>query len=125
MVRYIFDKEKGIIPVFAVLNDERIISMALDTGATFCLISKDFAKALNIDIANPEKKIKMMTAEGRCEVPLINLKSIFVMEKTATNIKTVIHDLPENSRVDGLLGLSFLKHFRLTVDFRNGYLELE
>jgi hypothetical protein len=32
---------------------------------------------------------------------------------------------PEKSYVDGLLGLSFLKRFKLSLDFRGGILELE
>ena len=35
------------------------------------------------------------------------------------------NDLPEKSYVDGLLGLSFLKRFRLYLDFQTGILELE
>ena len=107
------------------MDEKRLIKMALDTGATFCLIPLEFAQYLKIDIEKPEKRIKMMTAEGRCEVPLVTLRSISISDKTATNVKTVVHDLPENSHVDGLLGLSFLNNFKLTIDFRNGYLEIE
>ncbi len=125
MARYEFGKGRAIIPIIVIVNEEKIIKMALDTGATFCLIPKEFTRLLHIDTENPEKKIKMMTAEGRCEVPVINLNSVSIMDKTATNVKAVIHDLPENSHVDGLLGLSYLNNFKLTIDFREGYLEIE
>ena len=41
------------------------------------------------------------------------------------DIACVVHDLPETSRVDGLLGLSFLKKLKLYLDFQAGILELE
>ena len=125
MARWEFERQKAIVPIFAILNEAQIIKMALDTGATFCLISKEFAGSLDIDIKKPERIIKMMTTEGRCEVPLFTLKSISFLDKTATNVKTIVHDLPENSHVDGLLGLSFLNNFKLTIDFRYGWLEIE
>ena len=37
----------------------------------------------------------------------------------------MIHDLPEISRVDGLLGLSYLRNFDLIIKFKEGILELE
>jgi len=67
----------------------------------------------------------MITASGVEKAPLIALKSLNVLGMTAHNIKTIVHDLPEKSYVDGLLGLSFLKRFKLSLDFRNGILELE
>lgn len=38
---------------------------------------------------------------------------------------TLCHDLPAEVRVDGLLGLDFLRGRRLTLDFRTGRLSLD
>ena len=125
MARYEFGKGRGIIPIFVKINDEVVVKMGLDTGATYTLIPWKTAKSLNLGAEKNEIKIRAMTAEGRCEVPLINLNSILVLDKKIENVKAVIHDLPENSHIDGLLGLSFLNHVKLTIDFRNGWLEIE
>jgi len=39
-------------------------------------------------------------------------------------VEVLCHDLPPESGVDGLLGLSFLKHFKLTIRFRKGIIDL-
>jgi len=48
-----------------------------------------------------------------------------VLGKKVENCEMLIHDLPETSRVDGLIGLNFLKHCKLTIDFTKGILELK
>jgi hypothetical protein len=40
------------------------------------------------------------------------------------NMEVLCHDIPPESGVDGLLGLSFLKHFKLTIRFRKGIIDL-
>ena len=57
--------------------------------------------------------------------PLINLKSISVLGKGVDNVQTIVHNLPEKSYVDGLLGLSFLRRFKVCLDFQEGILEIE
>ena len=42
-----------------------------------------------------------------------------------TNVLALCHDLPQRSLVDGLLGLSFLKHCRMSIDFKRGILSIE
>jgi hypothetical protein len=39
-------------------------------------------------------------------------------------LDVLCHDLPAESGIDGLLGLNFLRHFRLTIRFRKGIVEL-
>ena len=45
--------------------------------------------------------------------------------KKIENVTVMIHDLPETSRVDGLLGLSYLRNFDLSIKFKAGILALE
>lgn len=67
----------------------------------------------------------MITASGVEKAPLITLKAVDVLGRRAENIKAIVHDLPQESYVDGLLGLSFLKNFKVCLDFREGILEIE
>ena len=46
------------------------------------------------------------------------MDKISALGKEAKNVECVVHDLPEASRIDGLLGLSFLKRFKICIDFR-------
>lgn len=46
------------------------------------------------------------------------------MGLTVKNVMGLVKDLPAEAGVDGLLGLSFIKHFRVRIDFKKGTLEM-
>jgi len=41
-----------------------------------------------------------------------------------TRLEVLCHDIPAESGVGGLLGLNFLRHFKLTIRPRKGIIEL-
>jgi len=124
-----FDPESSVIvitPTFIGTNDKKKkIDMALDTGATYTMIPWGIAEVLGYTPELKKERIELITASGVEKAPLITLKSISILKKKAEDVKTIVHDLPPKSYVDGLLGLSFLKQFKLTIDFKKGILELE
>lgn len=99
--------------------------MALDTGASYVMIPWKIAKALGLKPETSLEKTSMITASGTEIVPVISIQSINLAGLKVKNVKAVVHDLPPSSYVDGLLGLSFLKHFKLSLDFKKGILNLE
>ena len=99
--------------------------MVLDTGSTFNMIPWHIAEELEYEPAMSKKYVPINTANGQIHVPEIKLKNTTSLGKSVQGCITLVHDLPETSRIDGLLGLSFLKNFRLEIDFRKGTLELE
>lgn len=101
------------------------VNMALDTGATYLMLPWEIAEDLGYEPELSKERINMVTASGVEKVPLINLESVSVLGKKAKNVKTIVHDLPQESYVDGLLGLSFLRNFRVCLDFKEGVLEIE
>jgi len=101
------------------------IQMLIDTGATLCIIPFDIAIALGYKPSVSKEYSDITTASGTETMPLIEIKKLSMMGKEVRNVKTLCHDLPATSRVDGLLGLSYLKHFKLIIDFKKGILELE
>jgi len=127
MVRYRFDPDAPVITLYARLSNSRTrrILMALDTGSTYVLIPWDIAEALGYEPAYSKRKVDITTASGTEKAPLITVKRVSVLGKEVRDVACVVHDLPETSRVDGLLGLSFLKKFKLYLDFQAGILELE
>jgi len=127
MVRYRFDPDASVITLYARLSNSRTrrILMALDTGSTYVLIPWDIAEALGYEPAYSKRKVDITTASGTEKAPLITVKRVSVLGKEVRDVACVVHDLPETSRVDGLLGLSFLKKLKLYLDFQAGILELE
>ena len=98
--------------------------MALDTGATYCMIPWRLAKALGLKPEISEDKVETITASGTEIAPVVTLESVKVLGEETKNVKTIVHDLPSKSYVDGLLGLSFLKNFNVHLNFRDGILEI-
>lgn len=99
--------------------------MALDTGASYVMIPWKIAQALGLKPETSPEKTSIITASGTEIVPVISIQSINLAGLKIKNVKAVVHDLPPSSYVDGLLGLSFLKYFKLSLDFKKGILILE
>ena len=121
-----FDPAGAIIPVLVELEGDvtQFLTMAVDTGATYVILPWRVAEALGHDPATARQRVEITTASGVERVPLITIRSIRVAGETVQHVPALVHDLPPQSRVDGLLGLSFLRHFRVLVDFQDGRLEL-
>ncbi len=101
------------------------IQMLIDTGATMCIIPFEIAIALGYNPSVSKEYTDITTASGSATMPLIKIEKLSLMGKEIQNVKTLCHDLPPASRVDGLLGLSYLKHFKLTIDFPKGILAMD
>ena len=97
--------------------------LVLDTGATFVVLPWRIITALNIPI-DPQSLISMSTASSVESTPLVVLPRIKVLDMSVKNVPCLVKDLPPESGVDGLLGLSFLKHFKVSLDFKKGVLSI-
>ena len=97
--------------------------LVFDTGASSVVLPWRLALAigLKIDTDNPVRTTTATTVET---VPRVIIPEVSVFGKTVENVEAIVKDLPPEAP-DGLLGLSFLKHFKLTIDFKKGLLSLE
>ena len=124
-----FDPESPVIVITSTLTGingkKKKIDMALDTGATYTMIPWDIAEVLGYKPGLSKKRVELITASGVERSPLITLNSISILKKKAKGVKTIVHDLPQKSYVDGLLGLSYLRNFEVKLNFKNGILEID
>ena len=123
-----FDNQNPIISVWVKIEYRREVSrvkMALDTGASLCMIPWKVAEILELHPELSKEKIDITTASGVLTVPLVIVDSITVSKNEVNNIKVLVHDLPPKSYVDGLLGASFLSNFELCINYKKGYFELK
>jgi len=102
----------------------REVDVILDTGAVYTVIAWDVAKDIGYDPAASERRMPIVTANGVIEAPLITVERMQVAELQAEAVDVVCHDIPEIAGIEGLLGLSFLQHFRTLIDYTTGVLEI-
>lgn len=100
------------------------VDLIFDSGAAFTALSWSVLKIIGYDPAIIPGRQEIITANGVIGVPKLRVKSITVGDVEAQDVEVICHDIPELAGIRGLLGLSFLKHFRTVMDFREGYLEI-
>ncbi len=111
--------------VTAILNDKVTASLVVDTGASLTVLSQDIAKKLGIGPRSTLGEIDTVVADGRVvKAQAVLLDSVTVGKARVESSMAAVLPTSE-SRVDGLLGMSFLKHFVVQVDAKNDLLILE
>ena len=126
MNKYSIDTAASVIVLEVKLTarSSAIGRFVLDTGASNIVLPWKLARAIGIMI-DPDNMVHTTTATAVETVPEVVIPEVQVLGKSAKNVIGIIKDLPIEARVDGLLGLSFLRHFRLLVDFRDRFITLE
>jgi clan AA aspartic protease (TIGR02281 family) len=100
------------------------VDFILDTGAAVTTLSWSVLKLIGYDPAVATERHAVITANGIIEVPKLRVESIAVGDVEAREVEVVCHDIPELAGIRGLLGLSFLKHFRTVIDYQQDYFEI-
>lgn len=118
-------KQLVTLQVTLTHRSETSVQMVVDTGATYVLIPWEVALSIGVEVKDTRFREELITASGHAYAPLMTISKVEVLGKSVMNCPVIVHDLPENSYSAGLLGLSFLKHFDLRINFREGYLELQ
>jgi clan AA aspartic protease (TIGR02281 family) len=118
-------KNGGSLVVKVMLNQERSAQLIVDTGASMTVLSTQAAIDLGILGTTDNKLLTVNTAGGSVQVNMNYLSSLTVGTAQATNVAVAIHDLPDiPEHIEGLLGMSFLKHFLVTLDAEHAQLIL-
>ena len=108
-----------IVPV--IFNGSLRGNLALDTGATITVVSRRIANNLAMTVLGASK---IGTVGGIITSPLARLQSLKVGDAEVHDLVVSIHDFSTDPRIQGLLGLDFLKHFHVALDTRRGVLTL-
>ncbi len=97
--------------------------LILDTGASYITLPYDLVSRIGIPI-NPKNTVRLTSVSTVETISKIIIPEMRVLGKKVKNVEAIVKDLPPETPADGLLGLSFLKYFKLTIDFKKGLLEL-
>jgi clan AA aspartic protease (TIGR02281 family) len=86
--------------------------LLLDTGAEFTVLSTAAARRLALNLGSAAV-IPLRSASGVFFAPLIKVQSMTVGDATAYDVEVIVHDATPG--LDGLLGMSFLDNFLVTI----------
>src|SRR5947209_9453247 len=109
------------------VNDRGPFDFILDTGAGTSLLSSDLAKQLEAKVIGSKEG---QSAGGKVSVSLAKVDSLTVGETKLHDVDVGIVDLSQigktiGAKIDGDLGYNFLKHFRVTIDYRDCEIRFE
>ena len=100
------------------------VDLILDTGAAFTALSWSVLKVIGYDPAVVAERQEIITANGVIEAPKLRVEKIIIGDAETQGVEVIYHDIPELAGIRGLLGLSFLKHFRCVIDYKQGCMEI-
>lgn len=115
-------EDKAILVDVAMNGKEEVYgSFILDTGATYTSITREMARKMGLDTKRGAT-ISITTANGKIDVPKVVIPRVSVNGLEAHNVEAVVVDLNTGSQFSGMLGLSFIRHFQVTIDHAAGRL---
>ena len=129
MGRISFDSTRQLIALsleVSSINADSVqaFSVALDTGASITTIPSQVAIDLGYDLSNPKQEVNILASSGIFTAKIITVHKLTAIGETVENIDVLCHDLPEDSIVEGLLGLNFLQYFDIKISFSTGTIEI-
>jgi predicted aspartyl protease len=108
-----------LLPVH--VNERGPFDFILDTGAGTSLLTPELAKQLSVKIVGSKEG---QSAGGKVAVSLAKADSLAVGDARIDDVDLGIVDLAHvgktiGAKIDGDLGYNFLKHFRITINYRD------
>jgi clan AA aspartic protease (TIGR02281 family) len=116
-------KPGGTVVVDVLLNGRLTAPMLLDTGADFTVITKQMARDIRLSALDRLPTQEFKTAGGAVKLPIATLQSLRVGTAEARDVQVAV-DIAGHMPI-GLLGMTFLRHFKVTVDHQRGQVTLE
>lgn len=118
-------REGRSLVVTARVNDRGTGTFIVDTGATLVTLSAAAAERLGVDYRSGAV-MRMSLADGsEREGRGVMLRSLAVGDAREVNVPAAVMDDPPAGGVDGLLGMSFLGKFMMSLDGPEGGLVLK
>jgi len=120
-----FESSSQGMLVDVIINNYIPARMLVDTGASAVKINADLLKRLNQDLPDDRRRGKVITAAGMANAEELFIEKLDVGGAVKENVQAFfMHEAYDNAAFDGLLGMSFLSDFKMTVDYKNNQIHL-
>jgi clan AA aspartic protease (TIGR02281 family) len=111
-----FLTRRHLYAVHATVNRNFELALIVDSGAERMIISQPAAARLGLDLNRP-LRLEPLAGVGRTRpMPVVRLDRVQVGSSSVDNLIASVYDLPPLFQADGLLGLDFLRRFRVTFE---------
>ena len=127
MKEFSFSPHRGAILVEASASgpaESMDLQLILDTGATTSMLSEDVVHHLGYEPDLEPRMIDFTTTGGPATRPIITLNRLSALGQHRLGLDVIVHSIPGDTKVDGLLGLDFLRGHILSINFLSGRLTL-
>jgi predicted aspartyl protease len=101
------------------------LNLVLDTGSTQTLIQPHIMDALGFNPRDAISITGVYSATGKEQGYTIKVPQFSALGFTRTSFPIHVFDLAEHYEIDGLIGLSFLRHYDYTVRSIAGQILIE
>lgn len=127
-IRFRISPSRPLLMVEVEVNGRGPFNFALDTGASFCVITPDTARAIGLALEGEQPTA--VGAGGRIEAGFAKLASFQLGSHKVRNLGAAVMALDAveqqlGVKIAGLVGYNFLKRFVVTLDYPGGFLRLK
>jgi hypothetical protein len=105
-------------------NGRTQLAMALDTAATITTIDANLFGFLGYDLTQVTQRAQLTTASLTLVVPCVTVAKLSALGHHRIDFQVLAHTPPSHLRLDGVLGLNFVRGKTLKIDFRTGQIDL-
>lgn len=102
----------------------RVVSLLIDTGATFTIVSWATLVSLNLDPAGSTVRKHITTANGMVLMPEVLIERVDALGQRVTQFPVLAQTIPLGSKVAGVLGMNFLREFEINLNFKQAFIEI-
>ena len=127
MTKVRFDPNEPLL-IFGCMveyHSRAFLDLALDTGASSTVISEKIAQEIGYDLSRVSKQTTFSDASQTHLVSEVTLKSLSLATARVENIKVLCYTMREEHGIDGVIGLNFIRQFKIVMDFETGILTLD
>lgn len=105
------------------INDYHTVKLLVDTGATDIMLEYEVAYEIGLLEAD-SKEGTYNTANGQTQQFITSLDSVRIGDAVQNNVRASFGKGLKGGFSDGLLGMSFLKHYHVDIDLKREELHL-